>query len=135
MKETKNPIIHFEIPVDDIDRATSFYQDIFEWEITKMDMPVDSSTGGEPYYSVKSVKTDDKGNTLDNGINGGMMKRKISDQPFTNYIHVESIDDMLTKIQEKGGKVCMPKTSIGENMGYIALFIDTENNMMGLHQM
>ena len=52
MKETKNPIVHFKIPADDMKREKSFYEKTFGWEIEKFDMPSDSSTGGDPYYIV-----------------------------------------------------------------------------------
>ena len=26
-------VVHFEVPYDDVDRATSFYKDIFGWQI------------------------------------------------------------------------------------------------------
>ena len=68
------------------------------------------------------------------GIDGGLMKRKMPGQPFTNYINVPSIDDMMKTVQANGGTVVMPKQEIGPNMGWIALFNDPENNMIGLHQ-
>ena len=39
----------------------------------------------------------------------------------------------LSKVENAGGKVILPKTAIGENRGFIALFIDTEGNKVGLH--
>ena len=41
---------------------------------------------------------------------------------------------MLDRVEGAGGKVVMPKTSIGEN-GFMALFLDTEGNKVGLHSM
>ena len=128
----KNKIVHFEIPVDNVDRATKFYSEIFDWQIKKYDMP----TGGEPYYMIYTVETDDKGMVKEKGgINGGLMKRKEPKQSFVNYVAVDDIDSMLSKIKEKGGRVCMEKTEIGKDMGWIAAFIDPEGNMMGLHEM
>lgn len=126
-----NPIVHFEIPVDDTDRAQAFYSDTFGWAIAKWDMP----DGGDPYYMVTTTEVDEKHMPTKPGeINGGLMKRKHPDQPFMNYISVDSIDAMLPEIEKNGGELCMPKTSIGENMGYIAAFKDTEGNLMGLHE-
>ena len=51
-----------------------------------------------------------------------------------NYIAVKSLDAALTRVEKAGGTVCMPKTEIGQNMGWIAAFQDTEGNMMGFHQ-
>ncbi|PIQ77311.1 glyoxalase [Candidatus Peregrinibacteria bacterium CG11_big_fil_rev_8_21_14_0_20_46_8] len=131
----KDHIVHFEIPADDLERAQKFYSEIFGWEIKKFDMPATGSTGGEPYYSVYAAETDEKGMTKTPGaINGGMMKRKMPGQPFMNYISVDSIDEKLETIKEHGGEICMPKTEIAPDMGWIACFKDTEGNMMGLHQ-
>jgi predicted enzyme related to lactoylglutathione lyase len=115
-----NSIIHFEIPVDDVARAQKFYKQVFGWKISdpfKMD-----------YFIVETRK---KG---EDGINGGLMKRKMPDQPFMNYVAVKSVDDFLKKATAAGGTICMPKMEIGSGMGWIAAFKDTEGNMMGLHQ-
>jgi len=118
-----NAVVHFEIPADDVARATAFYEKTFGWKIKAFPMPP-----GEEYYSVVTRKKDAP------GIDGGLMKRKMPGQPFTNYINVPSIDAMLPTVQANGGTVVMPKQEIGPNMGWIALFNDPENNMIGLHQ-
>ena len=115
-----NAIVHFEIPADDVTRAQKFYKQAFGWKISdpwKMD-----------YFLVETRK---KG---EDGINGGLMQRKMPGQPFMNYIAVKSIDASLRKVEQAGGSVCMPKTEIGTGMGWIAVFQDTEGNMMGFHQ-
>jgi len=47
---------------------------------------------------------------------------------------VKSIDDFLSKVQANGGTVIMPRQEIAPGMGSIAVFKDTEENMMGLYQ-
>lgn len=116
-----NSIVHFEIPADDVKRARKFYEKMFGWKITdpmKMD-----------YWS---VVTKEKG---EEGINGGLMPRKMPGQPFMNYIAVDSIDAFLKKVEKAGGAVVMPKTEIGQGIGWIAVFKDTEGNTMGFYQM
>jgi len=136
MTQAKNPIVHFEIPADDVERVSGFYTEVFGWNIEKFEMPKDSSTEGEPYYMVRTAETDENGMVKTPGaINGGMMKRKDPRQPFMNYISVDDIDEMLPEITKKGGTIQMPKTEIGPGMGWIAAFQDTEGNLMGLHQM
>ena len=126
----KNPIVHFEIPADNVERAKKFYEKTFGWEITKFPMPA-----GDEYWGVRTVEVDDKMMPKTPGaINGGLMKRKNPSQPFMNYISVESIDKMLKIVEKNGGKVCMPKTPIGPDMGWIAAFQDPEGNFMGLHE-
>lgn len=126
-----NPIVHFEIPADDVARASEFYTKTFGWEINKFDMP-----SGEAYYGVRTTEVDEKHQPTKPGeINGGLMKRKMPDQPFMNYINVASIEAVLPNISENGGIIVMPKTEIAPNMGWIAAFKDTEGNIVGLHEL
>lgn len=114
-------IVHFEIPADDVARAQKFYKQAFGWKISdpfKMD-----------YFFIETRKQGE------DGINGGLMQRKNPGQPFMNYIAVKSVDAALTRVEKAGGTICMPKTEIGQNMGWIAAFKDTEGNVMGFHQM
>jgi|CXWL01.1.fsa_nt_gi predicted enzyme related to lactoylglutathione lyase len=128
----KDSIVHFEIPANDVQRAMDFYQKSFGWEFHKFDMPGEA----EPYYGVTTTEVDEKHQPKKPGaINGGLMKRKHPDQPFMNYITVESIDEKLVVVKENGGEICMPKTEIGSGMGWIACFKDPEGNMMGLHEL
>ena len=119
-----NAVVHFEIPADDVARATSFYEKTFGWKIKPYKMP----PGSQEYFSVVTRKKNAP------GIDGGMMKRAMPGQPFTNYISVPSIDDTNQVVQAHGGTIVMPKREIGPNMGWISMFKDTENNMIGLHQ-
>ncbi len=116
-----NAPIHFEIPADDVKRAKKFYEKAFGWKIAdplKMDyFLVTTKEEGEP------------------GINGGLMKRIENGQPFMNYLGVPSIDEALKKVQKAGGQVALTKMEIGHGMGWIAAFLDTEGNLIGLHQM
>ena len=127
----KSPIVHFEIPADDTERAKDFYAKTFGWEINKFPMP----EGTAEYYGVTTTDVDEKHQPKTPGaINGGLMKRQNAGQPFMNYISVDSIDEMLKAIEANGGVVASPKTEIAPNMGWIAAFKDTENNLMGLHE-
>ena len=131
MTNQKNPIVHFEIPADNVERAKNFYEKIFGWQISKFDM-----ADGEAYWIVRTTEVDEKMMpTTPGAINGGMMKRKNPGQPFMNYIMVDSIDNMLKIVEKNGGKICLPKQEIGQGMGWIACFQDTEGNLMGLHEM
>src|SRR5262245_12916228 len=114
-----NAIVHFEIPADDVQRAIKFYKSAFGWKISdpwKMD-----------YFFVETRRKGEE------GINGGLMQRKMPEQPFMNYILTKSIDRSLQKVEQAGGVVAMPRTEIGEGMGWIAAFKDTEGNVMGFH--
>ena len=116
-------ITHFDNPVDNPDRAQTFYEKVFGWNMKKVTNPV---TGAELWM----CQTEDEfGNK---GITGGMMRRQ-SLPSVTNYISVSSIQDYLTKIEQAGGKITVPKTEI-QNVGSFALFLDSENNLFGLFE-
>jgi len=85
-----NSIVHFEIPADDLKRAKKFYEKAFGWKIT--------DPWNMQYFM---VETKDKGK---DGINGGLMQRKMPGQPFMNYISVECIDASLKKVEKAGGE-------------------------------
>jgi hypothetical protein len=43
------------------------------------------------------------------------------------------MDDVISKIENAGGQIVMPKTHIDDNIGYMAFFNDTEGNRVALH--
>ena len=55
-----NRVIHFEIPVDEPQRAVAFYEAAFGWRISKWDGPMD-------YWNVKTGEGP--------GINGALLRR------------------------------------------------------------
>jgi len=125
----KNPITHFEIPADNIERAKKFYEKIFDWKIEKYD------DKDEEYYFVMTTEVgDDEWTPKEPGaINGGLVKREMPDEPFVNYVTVDSIDKTCKLIEKNGGKIIMPKTEMGE-WGWWAIFKDTEGNVLGLYE-
>jgi len=119
-----NAPVHFEIPADDVARAKAFYEKTFGWKIKLYPMPA----GSPEYFGVTTRK---KGEP---GIDGGLMKRNMPGQPFTNYLSVKSIDAMNQTVQKNGGVIVLPKQAIGPNMGWISVFKDTENNFLRANQ-
>lgn len=122
-------VVHFEIPVDDLARATAFYGPIFGWDLQEMDM------GGSTYTIVMTTPIDEKTQmpTEPGAINGGLMKRSSDTPAPVITIGVGSIDDALKQIEAGGGDTLQPKTEI-PGMGAFAYFKDTEGNVMGLWQ-
>ena len=121
-------IVHFELPVDNVERAQQFYKKFLVWDIVKTEMP------GMEYYITKTVETDKKGIPKSSGaINGGMMKRMNSGETPVLVIKVKSLDDTLQKLKQVGIKIVMPKMQVG-NMGLYARFLDPEGNVMGIWQ-
>ena len=114
----ENRIVHFEIPATEPKKLTEFYAAIFNWKINRMDMP------GPEYWLCDTGS----GNP---GINGAIMQRQHPQQPWTNYVSVESIDATLEQATKLGAKVALPKTPVGE-MGAYAAFVDPQGNICGL---
>jgi predicted enzyme related to lactoylglutathione lyase len=117
-------VYHFDIPVDDANRAQQFYKNVFGWDMKKITSQVD------PNIELWMCETEDENGRK--GITGGMMKRdKLP--TVTNYISVNSIDEYISKINKSGGRVRVPKTEIS-NVGLFAMFLDSENNLFGLFE-
>ncbi|MDA3952461.1 MAG: VOC family protein [Bacteroidales bacterium] len=117
-----NPVNYFEIPVTDLDRAVKFYSEVFKIELNLMEMPgmKMSMFPGAP----------DKPSATGSLAQGeGFVP---STEGTTVYFFCDDLSNELKRIEELGGKILNPKTSIGE-MGFIAHFIDSEGNKVALH--
>lgn len=108
---------HFEIPVDDPDRAEKFYSAIFGWTFSRYD-------GAPTYYGMATT-----GDTTP-GINGALFQRN-PDSETSLTMETDSIEDSLAKITAAGGSVVVGKTPI-PHMGWFATCKDTEGNTFGL---
>ena len=118
-----NKVVHFEIPVDDMNRAKKFYS-IFGWQL--LEYP------GMEYLGVRTVPVGKDHMPIEPGaINGGMMKRTKEVKAPVIAIQVDSVDEYIKKAKKNGGKVVTPKKEIG-GMGYYAYVEDTEGNVIGL---
>ncbi len=120
-------IIHFDLPASDIEKTRKFYVDLFGWKITKF-------PGGMEYYNIETVPTDEKGNLLRPGVNGGLYKRDMPEQQPVNYVNVESVDEYSKKVVALGGQIIAPKTVIPK-IGWYAIAKDPEGNVFGLFEM
>jgi uncharacterized protein len=113
-------VVHFEVPVDDPDRAAKFYREVFGWKIDKWAGPMD-------YWMVNT------GEPAEPGINGGLTRRAQAGAATVNTIDVPSVDDFVSRIEKSGGKVIAPKMAI-PGVGYLAYCLDTEGNTFGVMQ-
>jgi predicted enzyme related to lactoylglutathione lyase len=117
-------VVHFEIPADDLARASDFYGSTFGWDLQEMP-ELD-------YTTVTTSPVDEQQRPTEPGaINGGMMKR-VADTPSPVItVNVDSIDDALKKVESAGGSTVRPRQEI-PGMGAFAYFKDTEGNTLGL---
>ena len=131
-----NRVVHFEMQVDEPERALKFYGDVFGWEFKDW-----SSVTGSPYWGIMTAPMAADGTpSKDPGINGGLLKRPcpapVPEQganAFVCTIQVDDYDAMEKKVLDAGGKVAMPKFDLG-GMAWQGYYIDTEGNTIGLHQ-
>jgi predicted enzyme related to lactoylglutathione lyase len=119
-----NAINWFEIPVSDFARAKKFYEALFGAEIQEMPHPT---------MKYGMLPAD-----MQNGVGGAIVQSE-GYEPSTKGTIVylnggEDLSTPLSKAEKAGGKILMPKTSIGEN-GFMAQFLDTEGNKVALHSM
>ncbi|MBN1150826.1 VOC family protein [candidate division WOR-3 bacterium] len=112
----------FEIPVNDFDRAAEFYGRILNGEVIKEDF-AGTMMGFLPMEG--------------DGIGGAISKAEgfePSDEGTLVYFNCgEDLAPTLERIESAGGKVVVPKTLISPEIGYFAIFIDTEGNKLALH--
>jgi predicted enzyme related to lactoylglutathione lyase len=119
-------VVHFEIPVDDVERAQRFYHEAFGWVMNSMPQM--------QYTLVSTTETDDTGRPVTPGaINGGMLARQDAITNPIVTIEVDNMDEALTLLDKLGGKTVIGKQAVGD-MGFSAYFTDPEGNLLGLWQ-
>lgn len=112
-----SPLIsHVEIPSTNLDKSKDFFNNVFGWEFKPF---------GRGYLLFNDHK----------GIMVGLRQVEKTTIGDTTVFHVTvgSIDDMLNKAKENGGKTKREKTVIPA-MGWYALFTDPDGNTIGLFQ-
>ena len=121
-------LVHFELPVGDMNRAKSFYSSIFGWKLQDWPMP-----DGSTYVGIHTVEVDDTTRVPKEpgAINGGMVLRSAEVTMPVFAIHVQSIDEAVQKVEAAGGKVIRPKVDM-MGAGFYAYVQDTEGNTLGL---
>jgi uncharacterized protein len=115
-----NRVVHFEIYTDDPEAVQPFYGDVFGWKFKKFE-------GGPIEYWLVTT-----GDDKDGGINGGFARPREGQSPGTlNSIAVPSLDETTKKIEQHGGKICVPKMAIPK-MGWLAYAEDPAGNVFGI---
>ena len=119
-------VVHFEIPVDDLDRAKKFYSDNFGWKLTQFGPEMGN------YVLAHTGPTDDNGMPQDRAfINGGIMKRDPSATAPVLVISVADADAAVEKVRKSGGSLVGEIMDI-PNVGRYARVQDSEGNVIGV---
>lgn len=118
----KNALNWFEIPVTDMTRACRFYSSLLATELETT-----PSCGGQMAVLPH-----------ENGAVGGCLfqHEQMSPANHGTMIYLDAGGDlaaMLGRVESAGGRIDMPITRVSDEVGDIALIIDTEGNRVGLH--
>ena len=121
---TSNPVVWFEIYVQDMERAKQFYESVFQVQLQKLE------NAGLEMWGFPCTK--------DSPGAGGMLVKMEGFPSGGNstlvYFACTDCAVEAARVPAAGGRVQQEKMAIGE-YGFIALAIDTEGNMFGLHSM
>ncbi|AVR45050.1 lactoylglutathione lyase [Christiangramia fulva] len=124
----KNPVVWFEIYVNDIKRARKFYETVFNYEFSELGNPADESFQMLAFPSDPETK---------NMAAGALVYHKDTSAGANStivYFHSKDCSVEEARVENAGGEVFRPKMSIGQ-YGFISLVKDTEGNMIGIHSM
>jgi uncharacterized protein len=119
-----NPVIWFEIYVQDMNRAKAFYESVFQVKLARLD-----STEIEMWGFPMEMSGP--------GASGSLVKMKgVASGGNSTLVYFSCKDCAVeaARVVKAGGSLDREKMSIGK-YGFIALAVDTEGNMIGLHSL
>jgi predicted enzyme related to lactoylglutathione lyase len=127
-----NPVVHFEIYVQDMERARAFYEAMLGVQLRKAPAP-----GPDMEIEMWFFPVDPDAGMTQYGA-GGALVRMPGCAPGSGgtvvYFGCEDCGVEAARAAQSGGTVSQEKMAIGE-YGYCAMVIDTEGNLIGLHSM
>lgn len=116
----------FEIPVNDMERARAFYENVFDIKIKVVQFGA-TQMGWFP----------SPGDPMAPGAGGSLVHNPDHYRPSSDgtliYLSSGDITTELNRIEKAGGRVVQGKTQISEDIGYMAIFVDTEGNRVAMH--
>jgi len=122
-----NPVVWFEIYVNDINRATTFYEKVLQVTLEDMSDPTDSSVQMKCFPS----------NMENYGAAGALVKMEAV-KPSTNgslvYFGCEDCKVLENRAAENGAEIIQSKMDIGEH-GFVSIVMDIEGNSIGFHSL
>jgi len=129
MNINRNPVGWFEIYVDDMNRAKSFYE-------ATLAITLESLPSSEPSIEMWSFPRDEE--TMNKyGAPGALCKMEGFSAGMGGILIYFSCEDCAieaARAAKAGGSILKPKFAIGE-YGFISIIMDTEGNAIGLHSM
>lgn len=127
-----NPVVHFEIYVQDMARAKAFYEAVLDTKLEKMPNPTPEIEMDMWFFPM------DKETGMNSYGAGGMLVKMEGFNPGAGgtlvYFGCDDCGVQVARAAKHGGSLVQEKTAIGEH-GFCALAKDTEGNMIGFHSM
>jgi len=126
MKITHNVVGWFEIPVTNLDRAIQFYETVFGFTLNRQRIG-SADMAWFPHFETGP------------GSPGALIHQEDHYRPSSSgtlvYFTAFSGDlaNELSRVEGAGGKVEMDKREISPEIGFMAIFIDSEGNRVALH--
>lgn len=124
-----NPVVHFELPYDDRERISRFYETVFGWQLQKYGEEMGN------YVVATTAVADAKPGAPAGAINGGFFQRK-ADWPAqypSIVVAVEDVKGAMAAVARAGGEVLGEPMEI-PGVGQYVSFYDTEKNRLSLLQ-
>jgi uncharacterized protein len=113
-----NIISWFDIPVSDMARAITFYEQVTSQKLERMPVGENRETALFEADGCLFLSPEDKPSHFGSRV----------------YFNAASgVDDWLRRVEAAGGKTLVAKTPIGGGRGFFAYFEDSEGNRVGLH--
>jgi predicted enzyme related to lactoylglutathione lyase len=114
-----NPIRHFSIECDDVERARAFYVAVFGWQIDPWGPP--------GFYQ---IVTDPPDMTITGDLREREGKAEDGMRGFVCTFGVADVEAISAAVVANGGRIAQKMFRI-EGVGNLAYFTDTEGNRFG----
>ena len=118
----KSIINWFEIPVTDMERAIAFYEPVMGLSLRREKMDF-ADLAVFPYDDPAAGGALAKFDGIAPSLQGAII-----------YLHTDDLAATLERVATAGGQCVFGPLELGQDIGTIALFTDSEGNRVGLHQ-
>ena len=113
-----NAFVHVELNTTDVDKAKSFYGNLFDWELEDVEMGPSGA-----YTMIKTGK----------GTGGGILKRPMPGEPsvWLAYVEVDDIGSATEKAKSLGATIIKNSVEV-PGAGWLSIIVDTTGAALGL---
>lgn len=128
----ENTIVWADIPVSDMDRAIKFYSAVLQQEIKTVEGMDGVALIAPPPGLDPSQMQGPMPVSFDLALSEN---QKPSTEGCTIYLNSGGDPEgMMQRAVDAGGKILMPVTDMGQMVGSIGFFLDSEGNRIGVHK-